>query len=110
MKVNLSGKVVLITGVDNDVGKSIVEKFTEYDASVGIMGLDMDELIKIETEINAKPGGNVFAIRGDVSNADDLANAVWQTMEVFGTLDLAINNADMADNLQNYLKVLMELD
>lgn len=77
-------------GASTDIGRVVVEILTGCGANVGMMDQCIDELIKIETAINAKPGGNVFAIQGDVSNPEDLGTAVWQTAEVFGAIDLVV--------------------
>lgn len=110
MKPDLSNKVVLITGVCNGIGKSIVEKFAASGANVGMMGQDMQNLVQIEKEINGRSAGKVFAIQGDMSNSDELMLAVWQTVEVFGSLNLLLNSTDIVEESQNYILILKELN
>ncbi len=81
-----------MAGASGRIGTSIVETLARYGADVGMMDRNIDHLIEIETKINTKPGGSVFAIRGNIWSHSDMENAIWQTVEVFGALHLAINN------------------
>lgn len=96
MNIDLSNKVAFVTGASKGIGKAIAETLAACGANVGIMARGKEELELLEGEINQKGQGKALAIQGDVANPADLENAVRQTVETFGKLDLAVNNAGIA--------------
>ncbi len=80
----LAGKVALVTGGAQGLGRAIAEGF----AVAGARGLLFDLLPAPEP----LPTGWSFE-RGDVSNEDDVARALARVREEFGRLDVAVANA-----------------
>jgi NAD(P)-dependent dehydrogenase (short-subunit alcohol dehydrogenase family) len=80
----LAGKVALVTGAAQGLGRAIAEGF----AAAGARGLLFDLL----TADEPLPAGWRFE-SGDVGNEDDIARAVARTQEQFGRLDVAVANA-----------------
>ena len=91
------GKVALITGGTSGIGTSIAEAFAREGAKVVITGRREDKGNKVVEGINSK-GGEAFFIRTDVQKAEDVKNMVAGTVEKFGRLDYAINNAGVEQN------------
>lgn len=96
MKIDLSNKVAFVTGGTKGIGKAIVELLALYGANVGIIARGEKELNEMEQNINGKNEGRILAIKGDVSNAKDVEKAINMTVEHFGGLHLAVNNAGIA--------------
>lgn len=96
MKIALTNKTVFITGGSKGIGKAIAELLASCGANVAIMARGREELEMTVATINARDGGRALALVGDVSNYHDIGRAVSHTVEQFGGLQLAVNNAGVA--------------
>src|SRR5262245_50928018 len=88
----LHDKVALITGGGTGSGKACATLFAEEGAKVAIVGRREAPGLAVVEQIRAKGGSAIF-IKGDVSVSADCSRAVAQTIEQFGRLDVALNNA-----------------
>ena len=79
--IDLTGKVVLVTGAASGIGASAVHLMTGAGATVA--GFDL------------APSAAALSITGDVTRADDVEGAVAQVEERFGGLDALVSNAGM---------------
>ena len=91
-------KVVLITGASSGIGRATAEAFAAKGANIVVAARRKKELDTLVTSIEAK-GGKASAIRTDVSIAKDVEQMVAHTIEVFGRLDYAVNNAGIEGKL-----------
>ena len=82
--VDLSGRVVLVTGGTRGLGKGIAAAFAAAGAEVVVCG-------RTEPEPSDPPGPTF--IPADVRDAEQAAGLVAQIVERFGRLDVAVNNA-----------------
>ena len=88
----LDGKVALISGGSRGQGETEARLFAREGAKV-VLGDILDyEGIKIEADIN-KAGGNAKYVHLDVTNEADWTAAVRVAVNMFGKLDILINNA-----------------
>lgn len=87
-----AGKTVLITGGGTGMGKAAALRFGREGANVVIAGRRPAELNVVAEEITAG-GGTALAIPADVSDAAQVEAMVKKTVSVFGTLNMAWNNA-----------------
>ena len=96
MSNNLSGKVVIVTGGGSGIGKSAVMLLAREGAKVMIA--DIDEQAGQETAalIRAQGGESGFILT-DVSRESDVEAMVARTIETFGKLDCAFNNAGILE-------------
>lgn len=85
-------KVALITGGSSGIGQATAELFAREGAKVAIAARRVEEGQRVAERIRAAGGSAIF-IRTDVSKAEDCRAAVAQTVEAFGRLDIAFNNA-----------------
>ena len=93
MDMGLQGKVAAITGGSTGIGRAAAFRLCEEGARVVICARREDVLQITAQEIAAGAGGEVLAVRADVSNPADCAQFMQQTIERFGRLDILVNNA-----------------
>jgi 3-oxoacyl-[acyl-carrier protein] reductase len=93
MELGLQGKVAAITGGSEGIGRATAFRFCEERARVAICARREDVLQTTAKEIEAATGGEVHAVRADVTDAADCARFIQQTIERFGRLDILVNNA-----------------
>lgn len=88
----LEGKVALVTGAGGGIGRAAAEVFARSGASV--MVSDVNEAGGAETvALIEAAGGKAAFVRCDVSNAEQVRAMVAATVETFGGLHCAFNNA-----------------
>ena len=87
-----AGKVVLITGGTSGIGRATAIAFAEQGASVVVAGRREAEGAE-SVALVEKLGGNGLFVRVDVTHESEIAALVARTLETFGRLDLAFNNA-----------------
>jgi NAD(P)-dependent dehydrogenase (short-subunit alcohol dehydrogenase family) len=90
--MRLQGKVALITGGTSGIGSATAIRFAKEGAAVAITGRNSERGEKVVQDIEAN-GGNALFIRSDVCLSDDCRQAVDQTLEHFGRIDILFNNA-----------------
>ena len=83
------GKVALVTGGANGIGRGCVERFAADGASVIIADIDMDEARAVE----ARCGDKVAAVECDVRDEAQCDAATAEAVRRFGRLDFMVNNA-----------------
>jgi len=88
-------KVVIVTGSGKGIGRSIAMRYASEGANVIVS--EKDELSGSETEKSIlSAGGTAKFIRTDVCNPPDIRAIVSKTVELFGTVDIMINNAGIS--------------
>jgi NAD(P)-dependent dehydrogenase (short-subunit alcohol dehydrogenase family) len=94
MNVNGSfkGKVAFVTGAGSGIGRATALAFAREGASVTVA--DISEQGGRETaRMIEEQGGRALAVRCDVTRTEDVKAALDKTVEAFGRLDFAFNNA-----------------
>ena len=92
MAKELEGKVALITGGTSGIGRDTAILFAKAGAKVVIAGRREPEGNETVELVRAAGGEAVF-VKADVSKAAEVENLVKKTVEKFGRLDVAFNNA-----------------
>ncbi len=90
-----SGRVALITGGNSGIGLSTALAFARQGAAVVIAARREEEGRAAVSRI-ADEGGEAIFIATDVANGRDCENLVERTLERFGRLDFAFNNAGVS--------------
>ena len=80
----LEGKVCIITGGNSGVGAATAKMFAKEGAKVVITARRVDKLDDVAAQIRAE-GGEVLAVRCDVSNEEDVVAMVKAAVDAFGT-------------------------
>ncbi|KAK7037647.1 hypothetical protein VNI00_010867 [Paramarasmius palmivorus] len=96
-------KVVLITGAGNGIGKEAASKFASYGAKVVIGDRDVAGSERTVEEIKGA-GGQATFIKCDVTIFEDNVALYEHAMKTFGSVDVVIPNAGVAE-MENYLAV-----
>ncbi|MBD1544580.1 SDR family oxidoreductase [Arthrobacter sp. IA7] len=88
----MSGKVALITGASRGIGAAIATTLAEAGAHVVLAARDVDALA-LQVQTLTSSGGQVTAMRVDVTDEDSVKTLLTGIKERFGRLDAAVNNA-----------------
>jgi NAD(P)-dependent dehydrogenase (short-subunit alcohol dehydrogenase family) len=93
-----AGKVALITGGNAGIGRATAIEFAKHGANAVISGRREKEGHEVIAEIK-KLGGEAIFVKTDVSKEGDVKAMIEQTLEKFGRLDFAFNNAGVEETL-----------
>jgi 3-oxoacyl-[acyl-carrier protein] reductase len=88
----LKGKVAIITGGAQGIGKATVEKFLKEGAKVAVWDVDSENGQKLESEMK-NDGFEIIFQKVNVVDAAEVEAAVQKVMEQFGKIDVLVNNA-----------------
>jgi 3-hydroxybutyrate dehydrogenase len=88
----MQGKVAIITGAASGIGFAIAQAFAQAGARVVIADLDPVSGEQARAEVEAL-GGSAAFVKTDVSRAEDVRQLVSKAVEIYGTVDVLVNNA-----------------
>lgn len=88
----LAGKVAIVTGAANGIGKAIAELFAEEGASVVVADIERDAGARCAEDICSR-GGRAQFLRVDVSAPEEVSGAVKAAASWNGNVDVLCNNA-----------------
>lgn len=100
VKYNYEGRVAIVTGAASGMGLATAKAFAEAGAAVMMADYNV-ELLKKEAEALQKQGFQISWLQCDVSEDHDIENLVSQTVQEFGKLDFAFNNAGVMAKVAN---------
>ncbi|MBP6813475.1 MAG: SDR family oxidoreductase [Burkholderiaceae bacterium] len=92
MELGLKGKVAVITGGTQGIGKATAQKLAAEGASVVIVARGQEGLDAVAAEIRGA-GGKVATVSADVSKPDDCDRVIAEAVKAFGGVDILVNNA-----------------
>ncbi|OQY49184.1 MAG: hypothetical protein B6242_00035 [Anaerolineaceae bacterium 4572_78] len=88
--MKLSGKIVILTGASQGIGKAAAYKFAQAGCKVALVARSAKMLTEIVKDIGEN---HALAIPADVSQKEDCKKIVEKTIEHYGKVDVLINNA-----------------
>ena len=92
MNNTFTNKVALVTGATSGIGRATAIAFAQAGAKVAVAGRREEEGAQVVREIE-QAGGEALFVRTDVAREADVQTLVAKTVERFGRLDFAFNNA-----------------
>lgn len=89
---SLKDKVALVTGASQGIGRDTALALAETGARVAVAARNEEKLVALAKDIVAA-GGEAFAVKMDVSDAEQIKAGFKAVLEKFGRLDILVNNA-----------------
>ena len=96
--MKLEGRIAAVTGGSAGIGRGIAEAYLTEGASVAVMARNAEKAEKMLAEVGA--GDRLIFIQGDAMDQASVEGFVDQTAAHFGRVDILINNAGGAGDLQ----------
>ena len=112
MDLGLTGKVALVTGASDGIGKAASTRFAMEGAKVAILARTMTDLEAVAAEISNATGGTVIPVSADVADEEAVEKAVNEVAEKLGGIDILVNNAGQgnANRFEDMTNELVETD
>ena len=89
--MKLEGKVAIVTGGGQGIGQGIVLCLAEEGADVAIVDINRDTATKVAAEVKTL-GRKSLAIVADATDNKQVTQAVQETIDTFGKIDILVNN------------------
>lgn len=96
--MEVTNKIVIITGAGSGIGKATAIHFAKYGATVVVSDINLESAQKVADEIETNKG-KALAVKANVAKFEDVENLINTTVEKFGSLDVIVNNAGIGPNL-----------
>ncbi|MFA7585756.1 MAG: glucose 1-dehydrogenase [Novosphingobium sp.] len=97
--VSLKGRVAVVTGGAQGLGRAMVNRLAEAGASVLILDLRAGQADAAAREVSAATGARVIAQAVDISDETQVAQAADRAVSELGGLDIWVNNAGLYPNV-----------
>lgn len=92
MKVNLEGRVALITGGSKGIGRAVAKALAQSGARIAMCARGEAGLEEVAAEFRAL-GVDILTVRADVVQSADIRRFVEMTVAHYGRIDILLNNA-----------------
>jgi 3-oxoacyl-[acyl-carrier protein] reductase len=92
MDLGLLGRVAIVTGSSQGIGKSIALGLAQEGVRVSICARNEKRLEETAKEIRSATGMDALPVQADLTKEDDIRRFVSKTVEVFGRIDILVNN------------------
>lgn len=90
---SLRNKTAIVTGASSGIGAAIATHLAMEGVDVCLVARGTERLKQKESQIKEVAKGNVIAVQADVSNREQIEEAVRVVTETFGQVDFYVNNA-----------------
>jgi 3-oxoacyl-[acyl-carrier protein] reductase len=93
--MDLSGKVAIVTGGSQGIGRAIAIELAKAGANIVLYDVNSKEGRKVAREIE-KMGQRALFVKGDVSKRKDVEKMLGFALNQFGKIDIFVNNAGIS--------------
>ena len=102
-----AGKVAFVTGAGGGIGRATALAFAHEGASVVVSDIS-EQRVRETARMIEEAGGRALAVACDVTRSEDVKAALKETIETFGRLDVAFNNAGVENEVKPMAEVTEE--
>ena len=102
-----AGKVAFVTGAAGGIGRATALAFSHEGASVVVSDIS-EQRVRETARMIEEAGGRALAVACDVTRSEDVKAALEETIETFGRLDVAFNNAGVENEVKPMAEVAEE--
>jgi len=92
MDLKLADKIAVVNGASQGIGYAIAKTFAEEGVRVAMAARREPALSDAVAQLREETGGDIVAIQGDIRRAEDCELIVAQAAEMFGGIDILVNN------------------
>ncbi len=100
-------KTAIVTGAGRGIGKAIAKRLSKDGMNVAILDINLKTAEVTASEIS-NYGGEVLTVKCDVSNEDSVKAAVESVVDVFGAVDVLVNNAGILSSKKPFAEYAKE--
>lgn len=93
MQINLNGKVALVTGASEGIGRAVAHTFAREGVKVAICSRRREAIEEAARAIQDDTGSEVLPVVADIGRRQDIRNFVQSAADRFGHIDILVNNA-----------------
>jgi len=103
----VEGKVALVTGAGRGIGEAAARLFAVEGAAVVVVDKDGAAAEAVERAIRSR-GGEATAVAADLTREDDVAAVIAATIDRYGRLDCAFNNAGVSGKFGSFIDLSLD--
>lgn len=107
-KFRLDGKKALVTGAGRGLGRGFASALAEAGADVAVADVIAENAERTAAEITKATGRQIVSVHADITKPEDVRRMVETTVQTFGRLDIAVNNAGISIPIKSALDVTPE--
>lgn len=93
--MQLKDCVAIVTGAGKGLGKAIAEKFFQEGALMALFDIQYDLISNLALELDSS-GDKVIAIKADITDEENIKQAMNEVYKKFGKIDILVNNAGIS--------------
>ncbi|PCH94689.1 MAG: 3-beta hydroxysteroid dehydrogenase [Gammaproteobacteria bacterium] len=96
MNLRIESKVCLITGAGSGIGEAIAKRYAQEGAQLILTDINKESVTKVAEVLAAEYGVKAIAFKQDVADEQKWFEVVTKVNEIFGRIDVLVNNAGIA--------------
>lgn len=93
--MKLTGKIAIVTGASQGIGRAITLRLAREGASLVIGDIDVEAAEKVAREVR-DGGTEALVVKVDVTKAEEVNKVIGEIAEKFGRIDILVNNAGIS--------------
>lgn len=107
--MDFTGKVVIVTGGGQGIGRAIAQAYAKNNANVVIADIDSEAGEETVDMINRFNGSSLF-VKADVSSTEEVKNLITAAADTYGRIDILINNTGIGHTESIYTIDVKDFD